>query len=1101
MQAKNRAKVRTGHSTLVDVRVLLSLPNNFWTMTTEMTMKICVNGLIPARCLAVCVLATSFFAIGSLAMAQAPATPPPAPAPAPDAAQTPTLSTTVNEVLLDFVAHDKKNNPVLDIKAEDVTVTDNGTPVKLSGLHLVKGESAHGYAITFVFDRFGDALARTAQALGQRFLKALPEKNTSVAVFDLGSRLRLIQGFTDHRKTAEDAITEVTASRMISNRSDYNLSVGMVVDSAEDARVKQAAAAEKTLIAIARTGADTTGAHVSAEQRALAETQVKALQDTHTIAHEQHVPVALAAMLAIVKSQEKLNERKALVYFTSNRQMDTAQKAFLKTIEAAASRSGITIYTIDLDALDVGAQYQMDTAMGINNMSFNNAPINVAGQYTPPGTPNATFTPMQQQGSGPISGTPSAQGAVWGVSQDIAVMTDWHRQSGDYAMFQAKSPMAGLAVDTGGIYIDAQVNVKRPLEQMVEDLNTYYEATYAAPTKEFDGSFHAIEVKPVRANVHVKYKTGYYALAPGADGSIRPFEAPLLKTLGEMKLPSDVDFHAALLRFGDLAGGNTTTVAIEVPLSGLETKQDANTSLYTAHVIVAGRILDKSGVIVEHFGEDIVKRGALEQLDRDHTGTIELHRYFLTTPGEYTLEVAVSDEQRGKMGAQRIPFTVTPPAALSDMVLVRKMDPVRENDDDDPLEPLRYDKGRVTPNLTGELPENAKGVSIFYIAHPDAAAKDAPKLELEVWHNGKAGQRSTLPVHPGDTDDAAIPFLSSFGSHAMAPGDYKVKAYFTQGGKTTESQLAFHVDGEAATIMGGGSAAKVDVSLTVGDTETHGPGVLAIGAATNPFPPLAAAEAHQLVEDARRAALDYNEGLPNFMCIEVTNRSIDSSASGRWKLQDTIVELLRFRDKTESRSTLEVNGKTSKVDRDGMKGAVSTGEFGGVLKSIFGEKSKAEFAWKETDQLNEQPVQVFNYKIAKENSAFSVTDLDNREATVAFHGQVFIDSVTRRVRRVTLIADEMPPAFRTRATSIGVDYDYVSINSHDYLLPVSAQMRLVKKNAAGMHSALMNTMEFRDYKRFGSSMRIVDYNEAGGTPQAVPPAAPQDKPAEAPKPQ
>ena len=87
------------------------------------------------------------------------------------------------------------------------------------------------------------------------------------------------------------------------------------------------------------------------------------------------MPVALAAMLAIVKSQEKLNERKALIYFTSNRQMDTAQKAFLKTIEAAASRSGITIYTIDLDALDVGAQYQMETAIGNARAQFNPAPI------------------------------------------------------------------------------------------------------------------------------------------------------------------------------------------------------------------------------------------------------------------------------------------------------------------------------------------------------------------------------------------------------------------------------------------------------------------------------------------------------------------------------------------------------------------------------------------------------------------------------------------------------------------------------------------------------------------------------------------------------
>ena len=1048
----------------------------------------------PSRLSTMRVFAALAFAFASIAVAQTPAAQQPTQAqspvpaqPAPEAAQTPTITTTVNEVAVDFVAHDKKNNPVLDMKPEDVTVTDNDAPVKLNGLHLVKGDAAHGYAITFVFDRFSSTLAKNVQFLALKALKAMPEKDTSVAVLDLGSRLRLIQGFSARRKSAEDAIVAATESRAMVTRSDYTLSVGMVVDPVEDARVKTAAAAEKELISIARTGADTRGAHVSPGDRALAETLVKALQDTHTIAHEQHAPVALAALLAIVKSQEKLNQRKALVYFTTNRQMDTSQKQFLKTIEAAASRSGVTIYTVDMDALDTGAQYQMENAIGNGKPPFNSAPIQVGGG--PPGGNPAVVQPQEQQMAAPISGTPSTTGPSWGVAQDIAVMTDWHRQSNDYAMFAAKSPMADLAVNTGGIYIDGQVNVKRPLEQMAQDMNTFYEATYTPPTKEYDGSFHSIVMKPVRANVHVKYKTGYYALAPGADGSIRPFEAPLLKMLGDMKLPADVDFHAALLRFGDLAGGNTNTVAVEVPLSGLQTKQDANTNLYTAHITVAGRIRDKAGVIVEHFGEDIVKRGALEQMDRDHTGTIELHRYFLTTPGEYTLEVAVSDELGGKIGAQRIPFTVPPPEALSDMVLVRRLDPVRENDDDDPLEPLRYDKGRVTPNLTGELPENAKGVSLFFIVHPDdPAAKGAPALELEVTRNGRAGRRTAVPLHISpDADGAAVPNLSSFGS-ALAPGDYLVKAYFAQGGTRAEREIAFHVDGEvtAPAAAGAAGAAKVDVGLTVGDTGTHAPGGLAIGAATNPFPPLPAADAHQLMEDARGAALDYSEGLPNFMCVEVTNRSVDSSASGRWKLQDTIVELLRYRDKTETRSTLEVNGKTSKVDREGMKGATSTGEFGGVLKTIFGEKSKAEFTWKETDQLNDQPVQVFNYKVAQANSGFGVVDTDNREIMAAFHGQVFIDSATRRVRRVTLIADEMPARFKTRATSIAVDYDYVSINSHDYLLPVSAEMRLVKG-----HAAVMNTMEFRDYKRFGSSMRIVGFSENGDTP-----AAAQDKPAD-----
>lgn len=52
-----------------------------------------------------------------------------------------------------------------------------------------------------------------------------------------------------------------------------------------------------------------------------------------------------------------------------------------------------------------------------------------------------------------------------------------------------------------------------------------------------------------------------------------------------------------------------------------------------------------------------------------------------------------------------------------------------------------------------------------------------------------------------------------------------------------------------------------------------------------------------------------------------------------------------------------------------------------------------------------------------------------------------------------------------------MDYDYVAINGHDYLLPVSAEMRLL----IGRHLAVLNTIEFRNYRRFGSNMRILGF--------------------------
>jgi hypothetical protein len=92
--------------------------------------------------------------------------------------------------------------------------------------------------------------------------------------------------------------------------------------------------------------------------------------------------------------------------------------------------------------------------------------------------------------------------------------------------------------------------------------------------------------------------------------------------------------------------------------------------------------------------------------------------------------------------------------------------------------------------------------------------------------------------------------------------------------------------------------------------------------------------------------------------------------------------------------------------------------------------------------------------------------------TAGYHGQVFIDSSTRAVRRITQVVDDVPKKFPFKAASVSVDYDYVLINKHDYLLPVGAQIILKK----GSGETDMNDIEFRNFHRFGSTMKILDYS-------------------------
>jgi VWFA-related protein len=989
--------------------------------------------------------------------------------------QTPSVSTIVDEVSLDLAVHDRSHNAILDLKPDQIVVTDDGAPVKLTGFRLITGEAAanRSQMITLVFDTFRGTTAKSTRNIAEKILALLPGKGTSFAVLDFGGCLRLIQGFTDDRKAVDDAIHLVTESEAIALTSTLSLAVNIVHDEkADEARATAAAGTEKNLIAIAQTGVDLSGRAVEMKQRARAQTLLAALQDTQAIALAQHTQLNLAGLLALVKSQQRLGDRKTLIYFTQNQQLNAAAKQMLKTIAEEATRADVSLYVVDMDASGNSSRFQMDNAL-----------LNGQAPYDPAATVPVKLkngdtvmqAPPQQQSAVPLgSGSQSGGMLNWGPAQDIAMATDFMRGNNEdrsNPFNDTKSPMAGLAKATGGAYIDALANIRKALEQMAQDLTTYYQASYVPPFKEYDGKFRTIAVKPLRASLDIQTRTGYFALAPGAEAGIRPFEAPLLKALAAPELPSEIEFHATVLRFGDLPDGNTNTLAVEVPLSALQTKVEVPGNPPSAHVSIVAQIKDPSGVVVEHYAEDILKRGIREELDRDRSAAISLSRHFITAPGKYTMEVGVLDQNSGKAGVERSSFEIPELSgviSLSDMVVVRKMDQAH-GEDEDPFEPLRYEHQKVTPDLAAELPADAKDVSLFFLLHPDPALKDATTLEMEVVHNGKAGRRT--PLLETDGVHAAIPYLASLGSGALSPGKYEVRAYLSQGGKTTTQSATFSVAGtpgaEAADSPGLGNAGAViglDEGSPAPGAAPHAEGQLAITPLTSAVPALSKDEAHLLIESARQHALDYNELLPNLICTEVTNRSVDLNGDGKWRLRDTFVESLRYREKNETRTMLEVNGKASSAAREAMKGALSAGEFGGVLQAVFRDASKADFQWKETAALKGGTVQVYDYRVGRSNSIFSVTASNGKQLMVGFHGQVFIDSAARRARRITLIADDLPPDFPTHATSIGVDYDYVPINGLQYLLPVSAELQLKQ----GQRQIVMNTMEFKDYERLNS---------------------------------
>ncbi len=969
----------------------------------------------------------------------------------PTQSATPSLQSNVTEVSLDLIVRDKKNHLVPDLTPADLDVTDNGAPVKLSNLHLAQGTPSSPRMVALVFDHFEPAAGKNARGIAAKLMKAIPDQNFKFAVLRTDGRLRLLQQYTSDRSLVENAIALATE--------------GSATDLSADS-----AAVEKTLIAQAAlpgaTGVSDSPVTVSVADRETARMTYAALTASQQLVVSQHTPLQLASLMALAQAQKTYTGRKVMVYFTSGLDADSRTSEMIKTASGEANRDGMSLYAIDMSAIRMDANEDLSVTAAMGSMMTSNHfnPIAPAGTQTNNGA------------------TVVSPGMATQMNQTMSAleMNDLH---------PVAAPIGRLAQATGGLYIPAEVNMNKSIHLLVDDLTTYYTASYTPPIGEYDGSFRAIAVKPLRKDVSIRTRSGYFALPPSDASGLRPFEMPLLSLLKQSPPPAEFSFASRVVELGSLPGGLTQELVVEAPINQLEMKKDNSSGLFSVHANVLAQVVDSSGTVIEQFGEELRRHGSLNTLDSARNEVLTFQRAFVAPPGSYTLKIAAVDVYGGKSAVKEDTFKLTTPQtgpSLSNIVLVKRVDPVAPGvaQQDNLGDPLHSATGEVIPNLSGTIQAGTKEASLFFMIHPGPPALGSPALEITLARDGHAIGHAPLTFREAK-DGGPVPFFSTVGTRSMSAGEYVATVRLTQGTLSVERSVTLK-------IQGGQKASEAHLELASAGT-TSGPHEAAPApasaseiadareAASAALPPLdvtpagpnattkSDVEINATLDEARGRALAYANNLPNFMCVETTNRSTDSAGKGNWKHQDSFSQLLTYRNKVENRKMLEVDGHETHTAPEDLKGVVSNGEFGGILNAIFDPAAKATFIWKQSGLLGGEKVDLFDYHVTAKDSSFGLTGDNNWQYKSAFHGVVSIDSSTMGVRQLTIIADDLPADFSIHASAIRVDYDYIAINGHDYLLPTRATISLRRHK----HEGILNEIEFRDYRRFGAKSRMV----------------------------
>jgi VWFA-related protein len=951
-------------------------------------------------------------------------------------------STPADEISLDLTVRSKHNKLIRDLQPSQLAITDDGSPVELSSLRLISGAPESQHLVTLVFDRLNPAAAKAARGMAEKILDVFPAKGYSFAVFQVNGRLHLLQPYTQDRRLIDAAAAYATPALPAPPTADFT-------------------PAEKTLLATAHGDAPTLGSQTRAEQKLI----LSALEQSQRILEDGRTRPSLAALQALALSNRLLTGRKFIVYFSAGIDSNLDTRDTLHSIVGLANRAGVTICVIETNPLDAQLSSAQQAQIASSILGKGDAPGNISS--------------FGVGSLGSSAGNGSAGFAPGAGLNSVSVHNVSGFAFGD--VDSSQSPLAPLASGTGGVYIHASGSSKRQLEQLHEDLTNWYEASWVPPIKNYDGRFRPIAIRTLRKDLVIRTRSGYFAVPPTESSAIRPFEMPLLNILAGSALPADVAFHAGILHLGALPDGNSGELVVQLPIAQLEVHEDVNSHISSADAAIVAVIRDSKGAVLERFGEDFPLHEASDRLRIDPGQAITLQRYFSADPGVYTLETAVMDRLSSKAGAQRTTFSIEPSPqgpALSDVALVENVEP--DQQDSETFEPMRYGDGRVVPDLATVLPQDTRSLSLFFLIHPVSGSQSQPALRMQIFRDHQLLSELPMELRKVSGAGAAVPYLGSIHGQVFPPGEYQVKALLSQDGSTASSSVSFRVDGSSAASNSPNPSLTAVGSSTPEEDDSHVVSEAAAASSSfvltspaNPVPPPTDAEVQAMIEGARQRALAWTDTLENFFCLELTNHSVDATGHGDWKHKDTLVELMRYVDHGESRSTLMLNGDRSNAQPDQLQFTHSAGEFGAVFHLIFDPSAKTAFTWKQTAVLDGQPVQVFAFQVARANSGFSLSDRENHILRAGFHGLLYLDPATLSVRRVSIDADDIPRALLIRASSLSVEYSWISMQGRDFLLPARGAVSLQETR----RRPVLNEFEFHNYHRFGSVSHILSDEE------------------------
>ncbi len=695
------------------------------------------------------------------------------------------IKTTVEEVILDVVVRDKKGRPIKDLNADEIVVIDNGQKQSIRGFRLVEGAEAiakgehtpldplHALRlVTLVFEPLNPDSRRIARQAASDLVKGQAGTNVFFAVVTINNGLFALQEFTRDKDALKTAIDKATNGQYAGYAAESERIRTALRASMQSTLTPQGDASASGVQAQRMEARNQAPGAGNPTDRVLGQIMLDMTRFDTGASTAESTRTSIFALLNLVRGQKSLPGRKTILYFSEGMWIPTHLDEPFRAVMSTANRENVTFYAVDTRGVLTGGQ----------------------NQWAADALRNAARAAADDAFRDPTSGDQR-------VSKEQILAGDAVQ---DAMRNNVQLPLRDLAESTGGFLIGDANDLRGPLKQINEEINSYYEISYAPGIVTYDGSFRKTAVEIARKDLVLHSRKGYFALPPDIRGtSVLPYELPLLKALDSKPLPREIEFRSAILRFQPRPDGTKGQLMMEIPLAQMTFHDDPTAPppapaaknapppapRMKGRLSVLALIKNSEGEVIQKFSRDLPLAPTKEQVPQVQAGNFVYKENLELPPGRFTLEAAVVDHEAGKLAARKTAVVVIPKTqgvGLSSMTVVKGYQPNATGLTAE--EPFQFQGGRITPTLASTIyAVPGAQLSTFFIVYPDPKIAEKPQVIMEYIKDGESLGKGEVPLPDADAS-GKIPYVMSSPAENMPPGNYEVRLVVKQGTTVAEDR-------------------------------------------------------------------------------------------------------------------------------------------------------------------------------------------------------------------------------------------------------------------------------------------------------------------------